>query len=246
MIFKRREKSETAFPWLDFGDHFDFPDARSGAHDGPLAQGGNLSPGMLLSAYKQGIFPWFSEGDPILWWSPDPRFVIFTEKVHVSTSMRKLLRQKKFRITYDTCFATIMKECAQAWRPGQAGTWISDEMILAYTDLHRAGHAHSVEVWQDNQLVGGLYGVNIGGVFCGESMFSRISNASKTGFLTLARNLQNIGIPLVDSQVHTDYLQSLGAEHIPRAQYLDILESQIGRQDLNGSWTGRFDIIPDW
>ena len=246
MIFRKPHETEPGFPWLDFDDHFDFPDARQSAGDAPLAQGGNLSPGMLLSAYRQGIFPWFSEGEPILWWSPDPRFVIYTNKVHVSSSMRKFLRQKRFRITFDSCFTTVMRHCAAAYRPGQRGTWITEDMISAYSRLHERGFAHSVEVWQGEFLVGGLYGVSTGGIFCGESMFSQVSNSSKTGFLTLARHLKEIGVPLVDSQVHTDYLESLGAEYLDRSEYLRILESRADLPDLQGSWTNRFPEIIDW
>lgn len=245
-MISRRHQTDDSFPWLDFEDHFDFPDAHIGAADAPLAQGGNLSPGMLLSAYSQGIFPWFSEGEPILWWSPDPRFVIYTDKVHVSTSMRKILRQKRFRISFDTCFKRVMQQCAAAYRPGQGGTWITEEMIDGYTRLHERGFAHSVEVWQSEQLVGGLYGVSTGGIFCGESMFSQVSNSSKAGFLTLARHLQEAGVPLVDSQVHTNYLESLGAEHIARAEYLGILNSRSAITDLLGSWSDRFKDINDW
>ena len=245
-MFRKQAAVEPEFPWLDFDDHFVFPDPHVSARDAPLAQGGNLSPGMLLSAYRQGIFPWFSEGEPILWWSPDPRFIIHIDKVHVSSSMRKILRQQRFSISFDTCFSTVMRHCAAAFRPGQRGTWITDDMVAGYTRLHEHGFAHSVEVWQDEVLVGGLYGVSVGGIFCGESMFSQVSNASKAGFLTLTRHLRELGVPLVDSQVHTEYLESLGAEHIARSEYLRILDSRKACTDLEGSWTGRFLKITDW
>lgn len=233
------------FPWLGLDERFEFPDPRRAPGGAPLAQGGNLSPGMLLSAYAQGIFPWYSEGEPILWWSPDPRFVVFPDRVHVSSSMRKVLRQKRFSVSFDTRFEDVIRGCSQAPRPGQDGTWIVEDMVQAYCRLHRAGYAHSVEVWRDGELAGGLYGVGVGGVFCGESMFSRADNASKAGFLTLSRHLATAGVAVIDSQVHTDYLASLGAEHVPRARYLELLADNADRPLLDGSWTGRFGDV-EW
>jgi leucyl/phenylalanyl-tRNA--protein transferase len=201
---------------------------------------------MLLSAYETGIFPWYSEEDPVLWWSPDPRFVIFPERAHVSASMRKVLRQGRFRFSFDTCFSRVIGACSLAPRPGQNGTWISADIVSAYEELHRLGHAHSVEAWQEDELVGGLYGVSVGRIFCGESMFSTVSNASKASFLTLAVQLRNLGVPVIDSQVHTELFASLGAEHIPRDQYLDLLAANRYEALLHGSWTDRFVSDPGW
>ena len=228
------------FPWLGPETHFEFPDPAAGPDFAPLAQGGNLSPGMLLSAYRQGIFPWYSEGDPVLWWSPEPRFVIYPEKAHVSATMRKILRQQRYTITFDTCFQDVIRCCSQSPRPGQGGTWISDDFIIGYSALHRLGRAHSVEAWLDGQLVGGLYGVAVGAIFCGESMFSRADNASKAAFLTLSWQLRRLGVPLIDSQVRTALFESLGAEHIPRQRYLEELTAYRDKNLLDGSWTQLF------
>jgi leucyl/phenylalanyl-tRNA--protein transferase len=231
------------FPWLSGDQRIEFPDPAGAPDFAPLAHGGNLSPGMLLSAYHSGIFPWYAEDDPVLWWSPNPRFVIFPAKAHLSGSMRKVLRQGCFTITADTVFPQVIRHCSMAPRPGQDGTWIGEEFIRGYTELHALGHAHSVEAWQDGELVGGLYGVSVGSVFCGESMFSKATNASKAAFLTLARWLDAAGVPVIDSQVHTELFESLGAEHIPRDEYLAILAANRDRPLLHGSWTGRYPDI---
>lgn len=191
--------------------------------DGLLAVGGDLSPQRLLNAYQHGIFPWYSEGEPILWWSPDPRCVLFPEKLKISRSLQKTLRKQLFELRMDTAFEAVMRACAES-RPNQQGTWITDQMFQAYVRMHQLGFAHSVECWQDGQLVGGLYGMTIGKVFFGESMFSRKSDASKVALVYLCEYLIEHGFKLIDSQVHTQHLESLGAELIPRSQFAELLK----------------------
>ena len=201
-------------------DYIWFPDPALADEDGLLAVGGDLSPERLLLAYSHGIFPWFSEETPILWYSPHDRFVLFPEKVKVSASMKQVLRRKQFHVTTDQNFEEVITACAEMNRPGQPGTWITADMIDAYIRLHRMGYAHSLEVWEKGQLVGGLYGIIINGVFCGESMFSKVSNASKFALITLCRNA---GFRMIDCQMHTPHLESMGAEYIERDRYLEIL-----------------------
>ncbi len=210
-------------PVYALSDALLFPPPAQADPEGLLGVGGDLSPERLLLAYRSGIFPWFSEGDPILWWSPDPRFVLFPAKLKVSKSMRQTLRSPHWRVTIDTAFAEVVRACRKAPRPDQDGTWITPSMVDAYVALHAAGHAHSVEVWRDDALVGGLYGVAIGGCFCGESMFARVSNASKVGFTYLVRALEERGYSMVDCQMHTPHLESLGAEEIDREDFLALL-----------------------
>ncbi|MGG5487766.1 leucyl/phenylalanyl-tRNA--protein transferase [Gaetbulibacter sp. PBL-D1] len=198
-----------------------FPEINSASPEGVLAIGGDLSVERLLLAYKSGIFPWFSEDEPIIWWSPDPRFVLFPEKLKVSKSMKQVLRNTSFVITVNQAFTQVITECAKAKRDGQDGTWITQTMIEAYTKLHQLGYAKSVEVWLHNELVGGLYGVDVGnGVFCGESMFAKVSNASKAGFITF---IQNTNYKLIDCQVYTNHLERLGAEDMDREVFLGFL-----------------------
>jgi leucyl/phenylalanyl-tRNA---protein transferase len=192
--------------------------------DGLLAAGGDLSPERLLSAYRRGIFPWYSNDQPILWWSPDPRTVLAPQELKVSRSLRRTLRRETFEVTYDRDFAGVLAGCATARHAG-GGTWITDEMARAYTQLYRRGHAHSVECWQAGELVGGLYGVAIGLVFFGESMFSRRTDASKVAFVHLCRWLQDWGYVLIDCQVHTEHLRSLGAGSIPRKSFATMVEN---------------------
>lgn len=201
--------------------------------NGLLAVGGDLSPLRLLSAYRQGIFPWFSEGEPILWWSPDPRMALFPSEVHVSRSMRKLMRQGRFRLTKDRCFRQVMEACA-APRQYASSTWINPQMIYAYCALHELGHAHSFEVWQGDELVGGLYGVAIGSAFFGESMFSRADNASKAAFICMAETLGAAGFQIIDCQLYTDHLASLGAQPLARHDYLALIH-QATRQTAQAS-----------
>ena len=194
--------------------------------NGLLAAGGDLSADRLIQAYRHGCFPWFSEGQPILWWSPDPRTVLFPEELHISRSLGKLLRQQRYQVSFDRDFAGVIEACA-APRKDADGTWITDDMQNAYIELHARGHAHSVEVWDDGELVGGLYGLAMGQLFFGESMFSRADNASKFGFATLVRPLQAWGFVLIDCQMPTDHLQSLGARSIPRLQFAEYLRNHL-------------------
>ena len=213
-----------------------FPPPERAHPDGILAVGGDLRPERLLLAYQSGIFPWFSPGDPIIWWSPNPRFVLYPTELKVHRSMRPILNQGRFRITYDQDFAGVIAQCRQAPRPGQAGTWITPEMQQAYLRLHNLGYAHSVEVWQDDALVGGLYGVALGHCYFGESMFAHVSNASKAGFITLVQALTAQGFRLIDCQVYTSHLESLGAREIPRRQFLRELTQALEAPTLRGDW----------
>lgn len=213
-----------------------FPPIAQADEHGILAFGGDLSPERLILAYQSGIFPWFSENEPIIWWSPDPRFVLFPQKLKVSKSMRPIFNKKEFEVSFDTNFKAVIEACQQVKRKGQSGTWITDEMLKAYCELHRLGLAHSVEVWKEGDLVGGLYGIALGRSFFGESMFSKINNASKVGFITLVRKLQELDFDIIDCQVHTKHLESLGAEFIARDRFLDILNSSIKKQILRGNW----------
>ncbi|WP_111643025.1 leucyl/phenylalanyl-tRNA--protein transferase [Marinimicrobium alkaliphilum] len=210
-------------PWLN-SDSLAFPPVDTALRDpdGLLAAGGDLSPERLLQAYRRGIFPWYEADQPILWWSPDPRTVIRPEHLHIARSLRKALRRRDYDVTFDRDFAAVMRACA-APRNGAHGTWITPEMFVAYNHLHDLGHAHSVEVWREGELIGGLYGIAIGKVFFGESMFSHASNASKIGFAHLARQLQSWGFALIDCQVASEHLFTLGAEEIPRAEFCKIL-----------------------
>lgn len=198
-----------------------FPDVTEASPDGLLAIGGDLSEARLIQAYKQGIFPWFNEGEPLLWWSPNPRFVLFPEKLKVSKSMKQVLKNKGYVITVNKDFRAVITECSKAKRDGQAGTWITNDMIEAYVKLHDLGYAKSVEVWDKDKLIGGFYGIDLNnGVFCGESMFAKISNASKVAFITF---IQNTHYKLIDCQVYTNHLESLGAENISRDLFLEYL-----------------------
>lgn len=206
------------------GKELDFPSPEIAAPDGLLAVGGDLSPERLLLAYEKGIFPWF-DTLPVLWWSPDPRFVLFPHKLKVSKSMKKLFKMQTFEVSYDRCFEKVIEECAAINRKGQTGTWITPEMKKAYHKLFKMGFARSVEVWQNEELVGGLYGVHLKEkqVFCGESMFSKVSNASKYGFISMVEKLKKDGTKLIDCQVPTKHLKSLGAEGISRQRFLEFL-----------------------
>ncbi|MBU3822129.1 leucyl/phenylalanyl-tRNA--protein transferase [Flavobacteriaceae bacterium XHP0103] len=204
--------------------NIEFPNVNEATPEGLLAIGGDLSVERLLYAYKHGIFPWYSIGEPILWWSPNPRFVLFPEKLKVSKSMRQILRNKDFTVTVNKAFREVITNCSKIERSGQTDTWITNPMIEAYTNLHELGHAKSVEVWDGDRLIGGLYGVDLNnGVFCGESMFSKVSNASKIAFITF---IQNTNYKLIDCQVYTNHLESLGAEEIPRNEFLNYLHGQ--------------------
>lgn len=208
-------------PFLLHNQHTIFPDPNLALTepDGLLAIGGDLASERLLAAYQQGIFPWFSDGQPILWWSPNPRCIVYPKQLYISRSMKKVLKKGKYQITFDRAFDQVMRECA-APRDDQQGTWITEEMFHAYSKLHQQGHAHSAECWFEGELVGGLYGVAIGQVFFGESMFSRRSNASKAAFITLSQQLTNWNYQLIDCQLHSEHLESLGAIEIPRSEFL--------------------------
>jgi leucyl/phenylalanyl-tRNA--protein transferase len=214
-----------------------FPPLARALHEpnGLLAAGGDLSPERLLMAYRHGIFPWFSEGQPILWWSPDPRMVLFPPELKVSRSLSKTLRKRPFEVRTDTAFRAVMQGCA-APRPGEPGTWISPEMIAAYTRLHELGLAHSVETWRGDELVGGLYGIALGRMFYGESMFSHATDASKIAFVHLVRQLERWGFGMIDCQMKTEHLASLGAREIPRNEFARRLEELVNYPDHPGHW----------
>jgi len=211
------------FPYLDASMHFQFPDPETWDDD-IISIGGNLSPGLLLSAYEQGIFPWFNQSDPVIWQSPDPRCVIFPDKLHISSSMKKIFKQGIFKITFDENFDGVIRGCSEVLRPKQNGTWISGDIIEAYTELHRLGWAHSAESWQDGELVGGCYGLLLGRAFCGESMFSKKPNASKAAFLSLAQLMFEHGVGFIDCQVPNPHLKSLGGEEMARKEFLGLLK----------------------
>ena len=213
-------------------DKLTFPHPSLANEDGILAVGGELNVDRLLLAYRNGIFPWFEEGEVIVWWSPNPRMVLYPDNLRVSKSMRKIIRQKQFTVTFDKAFDEVIENCKTIYRPDQGGTWITSEMKKAYSELHNKGIAHSVEVWEGEELVGGLYGVNVGKVFCGESMFSKKSNTSKLAFITLTQELSNQNYFMVDCQMYTDHLASLGAEEIDRDKFL----SDLNRFKDSDSW----------
>lgn len=203
-----------------------FPPVDEADEDGILAVGGDLSPERLILAYKSGIFPWFDDEEPILWWSPEERMVLFPEEFAVSKSMRNILNRNIFKVTFNQNFKEVISNCSSIKRNGQRGTWITNEMIEAYCKLNEMGFAKSVEVWQDSILVGGLYGIDLGHVFCGESMFSKVSNASKVAFASLVEKLKEENYKLLDCQVHNDHLESLGAREIDREDFLNILKAK--------------------
>ncbi|MEW6514500.1 MAG: leucyl/phenylalanyl-tRNA--protein transferase [Pseudomonadota bacterium] len=223
-------------PWL----HIDtpFPPVAKALRDpnGLLAGGGDLSPQRLLAAYRRGIFPWYSTGEPILWWSPDPRMVLFPDAVRITRSLAKTLRNADYTVKLDTAFEQVIAACAATPRPGQNGTWITAEMQQAYLRLHALGHAHSVETWRDGRLVGGLYGVAIGRVFCGESMFSHATDTSKIALAHLCRYLAWREFGIIDCQMETAHLTSLGARPIPRGDYLAHIAMLVDRGDVPGRW----------
>ncbi|NRD21955.1 leucyl/phenylalanyl-tRNA--protein transferase [Winogradskyella litoriviva] len=202
-------------------EKIEFPEVSEASSEGLLAIGGDLSPQRLLHAYSNGIFPWFQDEEPILWWSPDPRFVLFPEDLKVSKSMKQVLRKGNFKVTENKAFKAVIENCALAKRTDQDGTWITDGMIEAYLKLHNLGYAKSIEVWQNKALVGGLYGIAINdNVFCGESMFAKVSNASKVGFITF---IKNSNFKLIDCQLHTKHLESLGAKNLSRIEFIKYL-----------------------
>jgi len=222
-------------PVFTLTDEIIFPPVELAERNGVLAVGGDLSIPRLIDAYSHGIFPWYSDDEPIVWWSPDPRFVLFPQEITVSKSMRQVMNRKIFTIKYDTCFREVMTECGNARRNGP-GTWITDEMLEAYVELHNEGLAHSVEAWKEGRLAGGLYGVSLGGCFYGESMFAHESNASKACLVDLARRLQDLNFLVIDCQVYTNHLASMGARHIPRKEFIGIIKNALGNDTLKGNW----------
>ncbi len=214
-----------------------FPPAEVASREGLLAVGGDLSVVRLLEAYRHGIFPWYSEGQPILWWSPDPRTVLSPDRLKLSRSLRKTARAGKFRVTFDRCFAEVMHACAGPRRnQPSGGTWITSAMIDAYVEMHRQGHAHSVETWHDDRLAGGLYGVALGGAFFGESMFSRVPDASKVALLYIARQLERWSYAFIDCQLRSAHLDRMGAQSVSRTTYLAMLTAAIERPGRPPPW----------
>jgi leucyl/phenylalanyl-tRNA---protein transferase len=222
-------------PVFKLDERLEFPPADL-ADDGLLAVGGDLSPERLVLAYSRGIFPWYEDGLPILWHSPDPRMVLEPEQLRVPTSLKKTMRKHPYRLTLDVAFPAVIEACASAPRPGQDGTWITSEMRDAYVKLFRLGLAHSTEAWRGDELVGGLYGVSLGSMYFGESMFARAPDASKIAFVTLVGELRRRGIDLIDCQVHTEHLARFGAVEWPRAHYLRALARCLRRPTYRGRW----------
>ena len=216
-----------------------FPEPDEADDTGLLAFGGDLSIERLTLAYTKGIFPWYEEGMPVLWWSPDPRMILFPEKMIISHSLKQTIKKNKFLITFDRDFEAVINECSVTSRNGQDGTWITQEMKSAYTRLHKAGLAHSVESWLEGKLVGGLYGVALGKAFFGESMFHSETDASKVALFQLVEKLKQWKFEIIDAQVYTTHLESLGGELIPRSQYLEILQKAVIKPGMNDSWKGK-------
>jgi len=218
-----------------------FPDVEESTEEGIVAVGGDLSVERLILAYSKGIFPWYSsDRSPILWWSPDPRFVLFPENLIVSKSMRPYFNQNKFQVTWDQNFEDVIINCQKIDREDQPGTWITSKMLASYIQLHKKGYAHSVEVWLGNELVGGLYGISLGKVFFGESMFAKVSNASKFGFISLVIQLKQKGFLLIDCQQETKHLESLGAAAIKRKDFIEFLKNNEIEETYLGSWENYF------
>lgn len=209
-----------------------FPNPNNADEEGLVAYGGDLTPKVVLSAYLQGIFPWYNEGEPYLWWSPDPRMIVYPEKFKVSKSLHQKVKRGEFEVRFDTNFNAVIRSCSHVKREGQAGTWITDEMIMVYNRLHEMGFAHSVETYLDDELVGGLYGLSLGKVFCGESMFHKVSDASKVAFYYLVDKLKELNYSFIDAQVPTQHLKSLGGEEVPRSKFLEILAKSISLEVL--------------
>ena len=211
--------------WLN--DELKFPPVETASEEGIVAIGGDLSMERLLMAYSSGIFPWYNEGEPIIWWCPNPRFVLFPQQLRVTKSMQSVLNNGKFRFTINRAFTAVLQNCKTINRKEQEGTWITPEVQNAYTTLHELGYAHSAEAWLNGELVGGLYGIRLGNVFFGESMFSKESNASKFAFINYVKQLQKENVTLIDCQVHTNHLESLGAKMIEREKFLQLLKENL-------------------
>lgn len=217
-------------------DEIVFPPPDHAEPNGLLAVGGDLRSARLIRAYQLGVFPWYEAGQPILWWSPDPRLILEPEELHISRRLRRTLKKRKFKVTFDEAFATVIQACATVLRKGQYGTWITREMQEAYIHLHQLGYAHSVESWLDGELAGGLYGVSLGRCFFGESMFFRVPDASKVALATLVQQLKEWGFHMIDAQLTTQHLMSLGAKEIPRSLFLQRLEKGLGFPTRKGKW----------
>lgn len=229
-------------PIFRLTDEIVFPPPDLAEDNGLLAVGGDLSEGRLLLAYSMGIFPWYSEGDPVLWWSPDPRLVLLPEELRISRSLRQTIGSGTFTVTFDSAFEEVIKTCASLHLQEDGDTWITNDMIEAYTCLHYSGYAHSVEAWSDGKLAGGLYGVSLGSAFFGESMFTEKSNSSKVAFATLIRQLIRWGFTLIDCQVATSHLKSFGAEEIPRNDFLMLLKTALQAPTKKGRWKLSMDL----
>jgi leucyl/phenylalanyl-tRNA--protein transferase len=218
-------------------DDLTFPVPQLAPREGLLAVGGDLSQERLLLAYRMGIFPWYSQDEPVMWWSPDPRLVLYPAELRIAKSLQKTLTKGPFKLTMDQAFEAVINACAQSRTGADEGTWIGDEIITAYCSLHEAGLAHSVEAWQDDKLVGGLYGVSLGRCFYGESMFTRISNASKVAFVALVEHLRALEFDLIDCQITTAHLIRFGAREISRARFLDELKKALKSPTIKGKWS---------
>lgn len=228
-------------PVFRLDDRLVFPPVEL-AEDGLLALGGDLRPERLILGYSEGIFPWYAENLPILWHSPDPRMVMMTSDLIVQRSLRKAIKRRPYELRMDTAFLRVLEGCAAAPRPGQNGTWLIPEMVSAYTKLHELGFAHSIEAWRGDELVGGLYGVSLGGAFFGESMFARAPDASKIAYTACIRQLDAWNIHLVDCQVHTEHLERFGAYEVPREAYIEMLKSVLDEPTRRGSWAFELDL----
>jgi leucyl/phenylalanyl-tRNA--protein transferase len=236
-ILRQVNQQPNRMPVYRLSQDLVFPSPHLASQEGLLAVGGDLSVNRLLLAYSLGIFPWYSEGDPILWWSPEPRFVLYPSELKVSRSLNKVIKKGLFEVTMDRAFEKVISECAKVRVENDEGTWIVDEMVSAYCRLHAAGFAHSVEAWQGNDLAGGLYGVSLGKCFFGESMFTRVNNASKVALVALAKYLKANDFALIDCQIPTAHLKRFGAREIARARFLDELDNALDAPTHQGKWT---------
>ena len=227
--------TENVFPSI-LSAGLEFPPVEAACADGLLAIGGDVSTDRLLLAYRSGIFPWYAEYSPILWWAPDPRTLLLPDEIRISDSMHRVMRSGRFEITFDCDFAAVIEACSKVPRPGQDGTWITRRMLDAYVLLHEEGYAHSVEAWREGQLAGGLYGVSIGKAFFGESMFANESNASKAALIGLVEKLRENDFCFIDCQVHTPHLESLGARPIQRSRFMEMLQQALRDETITGNW----------
>lgn len=231
-------------PIYKLTDELVFPDPREASDEGLLAYGGDLSPKRLVAAYSLGVFPWYDEySQDIMWWSPNPRMVLYPDKFRLTKSLRRRIKRQEFEIRYDSAFDQVIEACSKAPREGQDGTWITEEMQDAYINLHKLGIAHSVECWQDDRLVGGLYGISLGQMFFGESMFHRVSDASKVAFYYLSELAKDLEFSIIDCQMHTDHLESMGAEEISRESYLQLVDNNPVDKTKRGAWS-EYPAIP--